>query len=50
MISDKELQRLRMQSEFNSFGTRAPEEWRKMAEALAELEQRRQREQKQETT
>lgn len=46
MISDKDLERLRMQSEFNALGgNRAPEEWRMMADALAELEERRAKDQ-----
>lgn len=51
MITDKELALLRMQSEINALGGthRAPE-WRKLADALTELEERRAKEQTQEMT
>ena len=48
MISPTDLARLRSQAEFNAM-TLERADWRKLAEALAELEQRREKDKQQET-
>lgn len=48
MISDKDLAHLRHQTEFNALADNKPAgEWRKLADALTELEERRAKDQEQ---
>lgn len=50
VITDSTLTKLRAQTELQALHDNAKPEWRQLAEALTELEERRQKEQKQETT
>lgn len=50
MVSDAVLTKLRAQSELQALHDNAKPEWRQLADALAELEERRAKEQTQETT